>query len=792
MIIEDLEIIKEDGILLSVVVAVYNVKDYIDDCLSSLAEQTIKDVEFIVVDDGSTDGSKDICDQWGKRDKRFVIIHHENNKGLLITRKTGVLKSRGNWVTFLDGDDKLDKEALKEMLHLVNKKSVDIIQFSIDVFNCENKYQYISRKQYYKNYNRKVFQSENIAKSMFIDKTILWNLCFKIYKRELLIKCVYFISDIHLVYAEDAYFSFIISFFARSFISCKTNGLYLYRINSGISSKIRYDLQTFSIYLNSILVVSEIEEFLQKNNASKQWYVFFYALKNHLFSTIVTTLDNMPDNVFQEAFSLFYQKIKIISFLPWLEKFIIKSQTKLASAYTQVQHSAYRTNVYKKYTNNNNIKTIGIVYQFNKYNFEFDIISYIQIFSRQGYRVVLFTDILSNNFNNLLNNVVLVQLPISYKQKRAELFIEYIDKYNISVVIYNVSSSKELFWDILCLNEIYIRVILLLHEFLFQEINDCNINNVDKLKVYQLADTVFTLSSSDEIFLKCCGINAKYLPSYTNKNEKTKSYFAVHDKQLVLWIGRLSKESNYKEILKIYRRVVSINKNTKCCIIGVGRLKDKIFIKMFIKIYQLHEKIIYISDPNDIDSWYSKTSILLIASTFELYPKVIVDSKIYGIPIVTYDHPVSDLLIDNHGLISVESHNIEEAANTILYILNNKEKAERLSYDARNSIQYFINFDLDNAWSAIIDESCKSICTENFQSNTYKMGLFWRNILTTYNKGLYSRKSNVKKNLKSKIKFILKLIFPARSRQRFFVVLLYQNIRKIINIILKCYKRILL
>ena len=71
---------KEKNIKLSIIVSVYNVKEYLEDCLRSLSEQNIQNVEFIIVDDGSTDGSSEICDHWGLYDKRFTIIHQENKK----------------------------------------------------------------------------------------------------------------------------------------------------------------------------------------------------------------------------------------------------------------------------------------------------------------------------------------------------------------------------------------------------------------------------------------------------------------------------------------------------------------------------------------------------------------------------------------------------------------------------------------------------------------------------------------------------------------------------------------
>lgn len=90
--------------LISVIVPVYNVEAYIEECLHSLREQTYKNLQIILVDDGSTDKSGNLCDAYAAKDSRFFVIH-QKNKGVLAARNAGIEKARGSFIGFVDGDD---------------------------------------------------------------------------------------------------------------------------------------------------------------------------------------------------------------------------------------------------------------------------------------------------------------------------------------------------------------------------------------------------------------------------------------------------------------------------------------------------------------------------------------------------------------------------------------------------------------------------------------------------------------------------------------------------------------
>ena len=93
--------------ILSIIVPVYNVADYLPRCMDSILSQSFADFEVLLVDDGSTDGSGDICDAYPNRDSRVRVFHKENG-GVSSARNIGLEKSKGEWITFVDADDYLD------------------------------------------------------------------------------------------------------------------------------------------------------------------------------------------------------------------------------------------------------------------------------------------------------------------------------------------------------------------------------------------------------------------------------------------------------------------------------------------------------------------------------------------------------------------------------------------------------------------------------------------------------------------------------------------------------------
>lgn len=119
--------------LVSVIVPVYNVYEWLEECVESIMNQSYSNLEIILVDDGSDDGSGHLCDKLSEKDDRIVVIHQENH-GASAARNRGILAANGEWIGFVDADDLIHTDMYKNLIENVDRYSDNIIQVGIGSF----------------------------------------------------------------------------------------------------------------------------------------------------------------------------------------------------------------------------------------------------------------------------------------------------------------------------------------------------------------------------------------------------------------------------------------------------------------------------------------------------------------------------------------------------------------------------------------------------------------------------------------------------------------------------------
>lgn len=124
--------------LVSIIVPVYNVEKYIQKCLASISTQTYHNIEVILVDDGSTDGSGRICDEASSADARFTVVHKANG-GLSDARNTGLSTIGGTWVFFLDSDDYISPHCIETMLNAALESGAEIVECEFSTVGDDEK-----------------------------------------------------------------------------------------------------------------------------------------------------------------------------------------------------------------------------------------------------------------------------------------------------------------------------------------------------------------------------------------------------------------------------------------------------------------------------------------------------------------------------------------------------------------------------------------------------------------------------------------------------------------------------
>lgn len=166
--------------LISVIVPIYNVEKYLDKCIESIVNQTYKNLEIILVDDGSPYNCPQMCDDWVKKDNRIKVIH-EVNGGAGAARNAGIKVSKGEWIGFVDGDDSIDEDYYETLLNKSNDGYYDIVACG---------FQYVSNDQIsfsndYYNDEHEFTKDELLAEYFDYCKSQWVSFCNKIIKREL-------------------------------------------------------------------------------------------------------------------------------------------------------------------------------------------------------------------------------------------------------------------------------------------------------------------------------------------------------------------------------------------------------------------------------------------------------------------------------------------------------------------------------------------------------------------------------------------------------------------------------
>lgn len=185
--------------MISIIVPVYNLENYVARTLDSLLGQTFKDIEIIVVNDGSNDRSGEIIDEYAKKFPNKIKPVHLDNGGVTRARLAGIQQSSGEWIGFVDGDDYVEEYMYKHLYE-------NAMKFEADISHCGYQIEFSDgRKKYFYNSKRVIVQDRsNGIKDLLEGKIIepgLWN---KLFKRELLIKLINRnLMDLDIKYNED-------------------------------------------------------------------------------------------------------------------------------------------------------------------------------------------------------------------------------------------------------------------------------------------------------------------------------------------------------------------------------------------------------------------------------------------------------------------------------------------------------------------------------------------------------------------------------------------------------------
>lgn len=296
--------------LVSIIVPIYNAEHYLVQCLDSIINQTYRNLEIILIDDGSIDNSLSICNLYASIDERIIVVHKENG-GVSSARNHGIIKSKGYYILFVDSDDTIERTYVEDLV-IVNEDD------SYDLIICGFKEVYT-----YKNLSRINLISENLSGNIKDDYYKLNDFCkspyVKLYKAEIIRnKNILFPLTIRI--GEDQVFNHLYLHYVTKY-NFVNKSLYNYYIRESFSLSKACSKKDFNDTIHRL----EIEKnFLYTHRISKAELI----LSKHIISIIAhfTILENEDDgyNGFKKRLEMLVNSVDIkLTDLSWKRQIIV-------------------------------------------------------------------------------------------------------------------------------------------------------------------------------------------------------------------------------------------------------------------------------------------------------------------------------------------------------------------------------------------------------------------------------------------------------------------------------------
>lgn len=723
----------------SVIIPVYNVEKYLRECLDSVVNQTLQDIEIICVDDGSTDSSLKILEEYAQKDTRINIHSLCKSCSALIARKKGVLAANGEYILFLDADDYLELNACEELYNKIKEEKVEILHFNSRIENCAN----ISQDRIDMNIALLRPLTMHLLNKDIFDQCFqyrnygftLWN---KIFSTSLCKKAFFNMVDEYLPKAQDMYSYFIISYFAESYLGWDSKIYHHYCFGRGVTASLDITLDTFERYCLQSRVIEALEQFCNEKDLDEFQLKVISKYKIQWINECIELW--MKSNI-EDATKILFRSwnaidlVEQISRKYWYDRDIVARKIK---------------NTFDIPLNSKNAKTIALYYyHFTIGGVQRVISLLIPLYINMGYKVIFITDKDYSEQDLILNERVERIIIQDYQETnkdnyriRAEQWKLIIEQYSIDILLYHAWTSPLLFWDMLLLKLLNVAVIVQTHSIFSHSLISLNRDFSILPRILALCDGLVVLSEVDKTFWKCFNNNVHLIPNPINPN-LINATLSNGDNNYVIWVGRFSDEKQPWEALNIMEKVIKRYPSAKLMMLGDS--KDSSVLNKYIQIAEqkgISQNIQFLGYQKNVESYYEKASINLNTSTYEGFSMTLLEAQAHGLPTVMYDMPYLDLAKSSKGIISVEPNNSDAAAIEICNLLQNRIEWKEKSSLALKSFREYAEYDYIVSWEKIL----KGEKQENITSDATTLML--DTLITHYSLG-WKKNNKIIKELKT-------------------------------------------
>lgn len=718
----------------SVIIPVYNTEKYLRECLDSVINQTLTDIEIICVDDGSTDSSPEILAEYAAADSRITVTTHEVNKKQAAARKAGVIQASGKYVLFVDSDDAIALNCCEKAFELAEQKKTDILHFDSEVINlCDpNESRTIEMQRFLKPYNGKLV-GEHIFTSCFEKELYRFSLWNKLFDLRLCKKAFEYIEELPASMGEDKYLFFVLAYFAKSYYGAPDLFLYHYKFGIGISTAHNVSRQSFTEYCKMVYVADAMERFLEKWGEEKRYKKLLSISRKQLLQNCVNTWHtccSLEDKAwgYQEMLKYWHPEevISETAHLNWDNKRELATLIKPC---------------FKNQTRSEKVKRIGVYYhRITIGGAEKVAVDLINLWHSMGYECVLITDQSPDKNDYLISDdVKRIVVPSCFSlnsdnyQNRASAWAELISKHELDTIVYHGWVSPCLLWDMLLTKAMGASFLIHCHSISSFLLRCLSPYWNEMPAIYSIADAVVAVSKTDKHFWSQFNPRTYFVVNPKSCNVSENDISDLKNKA-VIWVGRLSEEKCPVDCVEIAALVAKEIPDVKFYMVGdseedssyLGRIKRR------AKNLGVYKNFVFTGFESDVKPYYLDSSAFLMTSVFEGAPLTLAEAKSFGLPCVMYELPYLQLTENNRGILPVKMGDTAAAANALIKLLNDESLRQDLGQQSLKHMQEIGSFDYVANWQKIFD----SLSEESKQAIDPVAKTMWNTLIDHYNIGI--------------------------------------------------------
>lgn len=688
--------------LVSIIVPTHNNEATIVRTLNSVIEQTLADIEVLVIDDASDDTTVDICQEIADTDSRIKVFPQTENKSALQTRRIGVQESSGSYVMFCDSDDELEPHAAETAVGFARGGHYDIVHFGTTIVSTTGS-KHSDWERALAPFGTELFGDEILLQSPFGTPGAringgVWN---KLYEKKLLERAWQAIpSDLSLPRAQDVFQTFLLLSTARRYGGLDTP-LYRYNFGAGKSGNAA-DIQSFRHFLASAQTYDAVRKLVSSPDWNGPEQLDTEELVTRLKSQFIENqlrywlrLPKHAHVALQEMLTAWDTDSVMRVFA---QQFPGQALA-VADAFGRVDPSDIPSSGPDDTPNDS--KAAALVGNFVGSGGVQKVMSVqAEILARAGFQVTVLTfdhDPVDIVYSLPPGAVVKTLGPRTDVGTGTSELIRHIRENNFGLVLNHDNYSPLLPWIGAVTKALEVPSALFLHSFALRGLHDFREVFGRLPEVSKTFDMTVTLSNADKKWWEASGVPVvRALPNFAPKlspdasSEPTEGEPVPHPVDL-LWVGRLQDETkNVTGALETLAQIVTLRPETTMAIVGgEQRPGDRARMEKTAHRLGVIDNVEFVGAVQDPAPWYRSAQVFLATASIEGFNLTLVEALAHGLPIAMFDLPYLETAASNPGITSVEWGSADQLATAALSLLESPDRRQEMVAAGQRFIQKF-------------------------------------------------------------------------------------------------------